>query len=206
MVSTCLIIYLIANKSESKAVTLFEQSKAPPIKLRAETLQLFQSDKLTKETKSFEKPKELITIKNNDDSGNLNTFFMSEISTPDNLPEYLLNTPFTTIDVNFEKLIKLKAEDIVSIPLFSGDTLNFRVKNNTEKKDFSIMKGVVEAQDFDLPVNLTYRRGSIYGSIATSNGEYRISKISGMHIIYKIPDLEGEPDDDSMVFSPRIPH
>ena len=137
------------------------------------------------------------------DSQKTGTFLISGIAVPDNLPDYLLNIPFTSLDVNYENLSTLKAGDRISIPLISGDSINLVINKNTTKQNLSVIKGIFEAGDINLPASLTYRKGSIFGSIATTDGEYRISKISGMHVIYKIPALEGEPDNDAMIFVPH---
>jgi len=201
------IISFLNIKDKAIIVNSVEPVNEVVNKEKPSALHLGQLDKSVKNpTLSQESQIPLNTDIDNSDSTKIATFSISGMAAPNNLPEDLLNTPLTMLDINYESLNKLKTGDKISIPLFSGQSLSLVINKNTANKDFSVIKGVFEADDIKLPVSLSYREGSVFGSIATSDGEYRISKMSGVHVIYKIPDLKGQPDNDAMIFTPTGPH
>tara|TARA_R110001592_G_scaffold75526_1_gene228669 strand:- start:10073 stop:10732 length:660 start_codon:yes stop_codon:yes gene_type:complete len=199
-----LIIYFVNNQNTPMAIISVDQVNEVVSKIGPAPLHLSHTDKVIENPiLPKDSDNKTNTHLDNIETKKISTFSVSGIATPDNLPEYLLNTPFTTLDINFENLSALKTGDKISIPLFSGDSINLVINKNSSNQNLSIIKGYFEAEDINLPASLTYREGSIFGSIATSEGEYRISKISGVHVIYKIPDLEGQPNNDAMVFVPH---
>jgi hypothetical protein len=137
------------------------------------------------------------TILNNE------AFRASDISSPNSLPEYLLNTPFLTLDVDYDELDELNEGDEFTIPIFPSGNLIVVISSRENSSDYSILKGVLKSGDIHFPASFTYQKNSIFGTVTSPSGEYRLSKISGVQVIYKIPELTSEPDDDALIFVPQ---
>jgi hypothetical protein len=134
---------------------------------------------------------------------NTKVFRASDIASPTPLPEYLLNTPFLTLDMYSVELDELNEGDEFAIPIFPNKDLIVVISSRKNTSNFSILEGVLKSSDIHFPASFTYRDNNIFGTITAPEGEYRLSKISGVHVIYKIPELTSAPDNDALIFVPQ---